>query len=176
MLVDIVRKDVKHLRMRVEYDSARDEFRLHVSAPKSCLRVSDAKIQEFIRSKDDWIQKRVQEIRQRPSEDLMSRQRLLSESEKLTAYWAERMGVCVERVRLRKMKTRWGVCNTKTHIITFNSDLAKYPLEVLEYICVHEVSHLKVRPKRGEGPHSSRFWENVAQYLPNYKALKKMLH
>lgn len=156
-------------------DSARGEVALRVTAPKSRLRVSDAQIQQFIASKEHWIQKRAAEIEARPDQDLVTREDLLREAEKLTAYWALRMGVEVENVRLRKMKTRWGVCNTRTRVITYSSELAKYPPEVLEYICVHEVSHLKVTPKRGEGPHSKRFWQNVAEHLPNYKALRAML-
>lgn len=72
-------------------------------------------------------------------------------------------------LRIRKMTSRWGVCNTKTHVITLNKELYKYDIECLDYVCIHELSHL-VHPN-----HSSNFWSVVSEYCPNYKEIRKKL-
>lgn len=72
-------------------------------------------------------------------------------------------------LKIRRMKSRWGVCNTKRVCITLNSSLFNYDQECLDYVIVHELSHLVV-PN-----HSSRFWEVVYQYCPKYKEIRKKL-
>ncbi len=72
-------------------------------------------------------------------------------------------------LRIRKMKSRWGVCNTKSHIVTLNLELMHYRVECLDYVIVHELSHLLV-PN-----HSNRFWKVVSKYCSNYKELRKEL-
>lgn len=70
---------------------------------------------------------------------------------------------------IRKMKTRWGVCNIKTKRITLNLDLIKKDLKYLDYVIVHELSHL-VFPN-----HQKEFWSLVSKVVPNYKVLRKEL-
>ena len=72
-------------------------------------------------------------------------------------------------LKIRKMSTRWGVCNTKKHTITLNKELYKYDLECLDYVVIHELSHL-IEPN-----HSKAFWQIVEKYCPNYKKIKKKL-
>ena len=72
-------------------------------------------------------------------------------------------------LRIRKMTSRWGVCNTKKHIITLNLELIHYNTECLDYVIVHELSHLI------EGNHSRAFWQIVEKYYPNYKEIRKKL-
>ena len=66
-------------------------------------------------------------------------------------------------LRIRKMKSRWGVCNIKTHIITLNLELIKRDEKYLDYVIVHELSHLI------HGDHSPRFWALVEENFPKYK-------
>lgn len=73
------------------------------------------------------------------------------------------------KLKCLKMKTRWGVCNTKTKTITLNSELLRYEVECLDYVIIHELSHLLV-PN-----HSSKFWSVVVKYCPNYKEIRKKL-
>jgi predicted metal-dependent hydrolase len=181
--VEVVRKSVKHLRMRVidceagnavaVPNSAR--FRIVVSAPKSRILVSDAKVQEFVQKNAQWVKKQISKMLSKPQIRRVTDQQLLDEAMELISHWQKCMGVQAQDVKLRKMKTRWGVCNVQTGKITFNSELAKYPYDALEYVAIHELSHLAVRPKRGEGPHSARFWENVAKYMPDYKRRRALL-
>lgn len=72
-------------------------------------------------------------------------------------------------LKIRKMTSRWGVCNTKTHQITLNLELIHYDIECLNYVIVHELSHLL------EGNHSRLFWNIVEKYYPNYKSIRKKL-
>lgn len=71
---------------------------------------------------------------------------------------------------IRKMKTRWGVCNTRLKKITLNLELVKKDKKYLEYVIVHELSHL-VYPN-----HGSDFWHLVSILVPNYKILRKELN
>ena len=72
-------------------------------------------------------------------------------------------------LRIRKMKTRWGVCNVKTKTVTLNSLLMNYSVEKLDYVIIHELSHL-IHPN-----HSKEFWLLVSKYCPRYKEIRKAL-
>lgn len=73
------------------------------------------------------------------------------------------------RLRFRNMKTRWGVCNKKSKTITLNTNLFKYDIDCLDYVIVHELSHLI------HFDHSKDFWNLVFKNYPNYKQVKKLL-
>ena len=71
------------------------------------------------------------------------------------------------KLRIRKMTTRWGVCNIKTHIITLNLELMKRDIGYLDYVIIHEMSHLI------HGDHSRSFWKLVEQNMPDYKKYRE---
>jgi len=71
---------------------------------------------------------------------------------------------------IRNMKTRWGVCNVKTKRITLNLGLIKKDIKYLDYVIVHELSHL-IHPN-----HSQYFWNLVSKMEPNYKKIRKELN
>lgn len=70
-------------------------------------------------------------------------------------------------LRIRKMKTRWGVCNVRTHVITLNLELIKRDPKYLNYVIMHELSHLI------HGPHNTRFWNLVEENCPGCKKIGK---
>ncbi len=70
---------------------------------------------------------------------------------------------------IRKMKTRWGVCNVKTKRITLNLELIKKDKVYLDYVIVHELSHLLY------ANHSKDFWKCVENNFPDYKKIRKEL-
>ena len=72
-------------------------------------------------------------------------------------------------LKVRKMTTRWGVCNRRDNIVTLNSELIKRTKEELDYVIIHELCHFY------EGNHSQKFWEHVSRYCPNYKLLRKTM-
>lgn len=72
-------------------------------------------------------------------------------------------------LKIRKMKTRWGVCNRKIKSVTLNLNLIKYDYDCLDYVIVHELSHFV------HFNHSKEFWKTVYKYYPNYKEVQKKL-
>ena len=86
-------------------------------------------------------------------------------------YWYNKFeeNIPIPNLKIRKMTSRWGVCNTKNHNITLNYYLYKYNISCLDYVIVHELSHFI------EGNHSQSFWNIVEKYYPNYKEIKKLL-
>ena len=75
----------------------------------------------------------------------------------------------IPKLRIRKMKTRWGVYNRVSHTVTLNSELIKYSSQALDYVIVHELSHVIFFD------HSKNFWNLVSKYCSNYKSIKKEL-
>ena len=72
-------------------------------------------------------------------------------------------------LKIRNMKSRWGVCNKKGYI-TLNSNLIKYNISEIDYVIVHELSHYV------HFDHSKEFWNTVSKYFPDYKKSKKVLN
>ena len=70
-------------------------------------------------------------------------------------------------LKIRTMKTRWGVYNRKNHTITLNSKLIGYDIEKIDYVIIHELSHII------HFDHSKAFWNLVGKYCPNYKIIRK---
>lgn len=78
-------------------------------------------------------------------------------------------GIAYPVLRIRKMTSRWGVCQPKNGIITLSTMLMQVPEEAAEYVVVHEFAHFLV-PN-----HSAQFYAAVASVLPDWKARKAML-
>ncbi|MCI8778465.1 MAG: M48 family metallopeptidase [Bacilli bacterium] len=74
------------------------------------------------------------------------------------------------KLRIRKMKTRWGVCNRANNTVTLNTNLIKYDISKLDYVIIHELSHFI------HFNHSKAFWSIVSQYCQNYKIIRKELN
>jgi predicted metal-dependent hydrolase len=72
-------------------------------------------------------------------------------------------------IKIRKMTSRWGVCNRRNNTITLNLDLIKYDYKYIDYVIVHELSHFV------HFNHSASFWEVVSKYCKDYKLIRKSL-
>lgn len=70
---------------------------------------------------------------------------------------------------IRKMTSRWGVCNSKLVRVTLNLELMKKDISCLDYVIVHELSHFI------EMNHSDRFWRVVEKNYPNYKEIRRIM-
>ncbi|NUN10470.1 MAG: M48 family metallopeptidase [Ignavibacteriaceae bacterium] len=81
---------------------------------------------------------------------------------------AKRYGFLPKRIQLGYGTTQWGSCTT-TGVVRLNSLLASLPLEIIEYVIIHEFCHLKYMN------HSNEFWNEVEKYIPHYKTLRKKL-
>lgn len=88
----------------------------------------------------------------------------------LLSKWQAKIGVEVARVFVQKMKTKWGSCNPDSRNIRLNSELAKKPRECLEYILVHELSHLV------EPTHNARFTQLLDRLLPGWRESRGALN
>ncbi|MFF9543947.1 M48 family metallopeptidase [Streptomyces albidoflavus] len=88
----------------------------------------------------------------------------------LLAKWEPITGVESERFVVRRMKTKWGTCVTNTRTIWLNPELAKKNPRCLEYVVVHELTHLL---ERG---HSERFVALIDQFLPDWRARRDELN
>ena len=82
---------------------------------------------------------------------------------------AEALAVSVGRIEVRDQRTRWGSCSTRG-TLSFNWRLALAPFEVLDYVVVHELCHLR------EQNHSHRFWRLVESRRPGWRAQRDWLH
>lgn len=77
-------------------------------------------------------------------------------------------GFSINKIIIRGQRTRWGSCSSKANL-SFNYKLMKYREEVIDYVIIHELCHLK------EMNHSKRFWDLVEEFCPDFKSLKKEL-
>lgn len=73
------------------------------------------------------------------------------------------------RLRIRKMKSRWGVCNRSSMTVTLNSLLIHKRVFLIDYVIVHELSHWS------HMDHSAAFWKEVEAHFPEYKKARKEL-
>nr|WP_319492672.1 SprT family zinc-dependent metalloprotease [uncultured Desulfobacter sp.] len=88
----------------------------------------------------------------------------------LLGKWQPAMGIAPSECRLKKMKTRWGSCNTRVKRIWINACLVHLDPSLLEYVLVHELVHLL------EPGHTRRFYEIVKKYLPDWKDRESRLN
>lgn len=84
--------------------------------------------------------------------------------------WEPLLKVKAQRVFVQRMKTKWGSCTPESGYVRLNTDLAKKPMECLEYIVVHELVHLL------EPTHNQRFIDLMDLYLPHWQQLRKQLN
>ena len=73
-------------------------------------------------------------------------------------------------LKVRKMKTRWGVCNKSSMTVTLNTELITKDVNLIDYVIVHELCHFK------HMDHSPAFWNEVSRYYPYYKQARKELN
>jgi predicted metal-dependent hydrolase len=82
--------------------------------------------------------------------------------------YSNKMNLHPSRVSFRFNKTRWGSCSYKNSIV-FNYYLAKLPEDVIEYVVVHELAHIRHKN------HQKNFWALVGEFLPDFKKRLKKL-
>jgi predicted metal-dependent hydrolase len=75
---------------------------------------------------------------------------------------SRKLGVQVKRIAVKNLRNRWGSL-TKSGIISLNLNLVKAPEDVIDYIILHELCHLKIKE------HSHLYWDLVHKFVPNYQ-------
>ena len=144
------------------------------------LRMPKDYILCFLSEKASWIRMQQGKMQEREkmrqqarihldaAQEKELRERAKSVLAQRTAYFARQIGVTYGRITVRDQKTRWGSCS-QTGNLNFNFRLILAPLEVLDYVVVHELCH------RRQMNHSAQFWQEVAQVLPDYRKRKAWL-
>ncbi|WP_314990103.1 SprT family zinc-dependent metalloprotease [uncultured Gemella sp.] len=137
------------------------EFVLEVKlGNKNVVRLSDDKIILVIKDKDQDREQIVTSY---------LRKVLYNKALEFINKYEKIMGVHAEQLRIKKMKTRWGTCNIEAKRIWINYELVKYPIECLEHIVVHELTHLL------ETNHTPRFYALLGKYYPNFRENDKLI-
>ena len=138
--------------------------------------ITKRQAEKFLDEKKDWILKNIRQVENRKTDQVMiseeQRREGIERAKRIfperTAYFALRMGVDYGRITIREQKTRWGSCSSKGNL-NFNWKLILAPPEVLDYVVVHELCHLK------EMNHSKAFWDEVGKVMPEYETYKLWL-
>ena len=138
------------------------------------LKVTEHNSAPIVKLKHNTI-----ELYIRPETDTAKRKEILDEWYRaklkemiplLITKWGKVMSVEVKEFGIKKMKTKWGTCNIEAQRIWLNLELAKKPSNCLEYIVIHEMTHLIERN------HNTRFVALMNQFMPNWKEVKEELN
>ena len=95
---------------------------------------------------------------------------LKTEIEQLLPKWVEITGLRPDSWQTKNMTTRWGTCNVKTRKIWLNLQMAKKPIDCLEYVILHELAHLEVKN------HNEQFIAIMDRHMPNWREIRKKLN
>jgi len=167
---ELIRSNRKTLAICVRRDG-----RIEVRAP---FRTSKSYINDFVLKKQDWIentrsrlsarQAEKKTIRITAKEEARLKKQAKAYLQQKCLHFARLMELQPGEVKINSAKTRWGSCNRMgglnfTYRLLFTSE------EVIDYVVVHELAHLK------EMNHSPRFWAVVGKTLPDYDARRKKL-
>lgn len=127
-----------------------------------------SEIKKIVEEKRRWIFKKQLEfnkhVPQKPPSRAYSRRFIV----RRTSFYASKIGVYPQKINIRKLKSRWGSA-TKDNVINLNENLLMAPKEVIDYVILHEICHLKIRD------HSYRFWYLLKKFMPSYLDQKKWL-
>jgi hypothetical protein len=168
--VEVARKRLKRVNLRVGADGA-----VKLSVPLAGGARAMRRAEEFLREKWGWAMRMRAKMAEKPPQEaertatgaeVASLWRLLRE---LNGEWCEKLGERGVTWRLSTMKSRWGVCNWKSRRIGYSTMLATKPRELVEYVVVHELTHLRVHG------HGAEFWSLVEERLPEWRELRARL-
>ena len=87
---------------------------------------------------------------------------------KTVTYYKDLMDVSVNNIKISEYKSKWGSCNI-TKKLTFDWRIIMAPEQVIRYLVVHELSHIR-HPN-----HSRSFWSNVESFMPDFNIHRKWL-
>ena len=166
--VDVERKRVRRINIRIRPDG-----RVRVSVPRwgSSFRAAE----EFLLSKWSWVERTRAEVAVRPRLNAVpvsadERARLEPLLAGLHARWAARLGEGGVAWKVRQMKTLWGSCHIRRRVVTYNLELARVPQEMVEYVVVHELTHLRV------ANHGPAFQRLMDERLPDWRDRRRRLN
>ena len=169
--IEVIRSRRKSLSLEVKADG-----RVLLRAP---LWAGQRQLKAFAEKNRDWIARKQEEARLRREETsaalplteeelkaLQKRGRVLFAER--AARYAPLVGVDFGRISVRKQHSKWGSCSSQGNL-SFNCLLLLAPEEVLDYVVVHELCHLR------EMNHSKRFWALVEELCPDWREARRWL-
>ena len=144
--------------------------------------MADWQIRKFVDEKSDWLYAHLREMEQKqkleaarpkaaplnPGELQMLADEALRVIPERVRFYAPVVGVTYGRITIRNQRTRWGSCSAKGNL-NFNCLLMLTPPEVLDYVVVHELAHIRHKN------HGEAFYQLIASVLPDYKERIKLL-
>lgn len=133
----------------------------HDAKPKVILKHSELEL---------YIRPNTLTPRRKEILDNWYREQLKQEIAKMLDKWEQKIGVKTNDFGVKIMKTKWGTCNIEAKRIWLNLELAKKPLECLEYIVVHELVHLLERN------HNSKFVRYMDAFMPKWRFYRDELN
>jgi len=124
----------------------------------------DSDVQQIIHDQKHWIYKKQLLFKDRKKQRKKLYKTKLQDTylETRTQKLASKIGIMPSKIIVKPLKNRWGSA-TEKGVVTLNSNLLKAPKEVIDYIIIHELCHLKIKN------HSSRYWNLVRKFMPNYQ-------
>lgn len=135
-----------------------------VKAPR---RVSKKEIDKIVKSKEEWIKKTLAKTKiKSEKEKLYTDEEFKTIVEETANELIKETGLVPNKVRIRDIKYAWGSCSANKNV-TISYKLIYYSKDVIKYVILHELCHIKYMN------HSKAFWDLVANYMPNYKEIKK---
>ena len=164
---------IRSRRRTLALEITRD-CRVLVRAP---LRLSQAKIDAFVASHEGWIQKHLDQQRQRAAsapppptskEIAALKAKARSILPEKVAYWSAQMGVTPTGLKITTARKRYGSCSGKNSLC-FSCFLMNCPDAAIDLVVVHELCHIR------EKNHSPAFYALLAHYLPDHKERKQLL-
>ena len=163
----LIRSSRKTLSLEVRPDGS-----VVVRAPR---KLSEKAIREFVASKESWLRSKLHKYENCPllppltAQELAELKKHAKEDLSLrAAHWASRVGVTYKNITIRAQKTRWGSCSAQGSL-NFNCLLMLAPMEVRDYVVIHELCHRK------HMNHSPAFWAEVAKTCPDHALHRKWL-
>jgi predicted metal-dependent hydrolase len=133
---------------------------------------SDRQVRLLISRWEPWVERQLARRKPPPELEPLSepegRRRMRAEAAHIAAAEARRLGVAFRRIRIADQKSRWGSCSSQG-TLSFNWRLALAPADVLDYVVVHEVCHLR------EAHHGPAFWTLLERLRPGYREPKSWL-
>ena len=154
----IVNKRLKHSYINIDRDK-----NIIVKTPHKSRLFVDSLLKE----KRSWIQKQFKKIDQCvtiENKELHSKEFIINRVE----HYSNLMDLDFSALKFRKMRARWGSCSSKREI-TLNSELSRLSENLIDYVVVHELAHLR------HMNHSKEFHSLVDSYLADSKAHRKEL-
>ena len=153
----------------------RNGGKIVVRAP---LQSKEKVINAFVKKNSDWLEKAVEKsiIRQKlaaqyeiKEEDIsIFKQKAIEYLPERTWYWSKITGLVPSYVHITSAEKRFGSCNGKNGIC-FSYRLMAYSEEVVDYVILHELCHIKHKD------HSKAFYSLIRQYMPDYKSRENIL-